>query len=372
MNKPRVLLLSAYDADSHAYWRRGLVANLDEFHWTQLTLPPRYFSWRIRGNGLIWSASEQDTLTQSYDLVIATSMVDLATLRGLVPSLGQIPTVVYFHENQFAYPKSEHQHQSLEPQMVNLYSALCADKVLFNSEYNRDSFLAGVASFLRKMPDFVPPHLSEALAEKSTVLPVPIDSAIPTGVPRQVRPDPCIVWNHRWEYDKGMDRLLLFLRALKQSVGNFELIITGKESRTLPAQIESIRKEFAQELLHCGYCETRTDYLALLAKADFVLSTAIHEFQGIAVMEAVSAGCVPLLPSRLAYPELFPERYLYQSYIDQPELEANAVVTSLKDLMNSSNESHRDALAALAETWSWSELKPRYRSLLSSLFTTSL
>ena len=35
-----------------------------------------------------------------------------------------------------------------------------------------------------------------------------------------------------------------------------------------------------------------------------VVSTAVHEFFGIGVIEATSAGAVPLLPDRLAYPEL--------------------------------------------------------------------
>ena len=100
----RILLLSAYDADSHIYWRKGLVAHLPEHQWTVLTLPGRYFSWRMRGNSMSWAFSEYETLSQPYDLVIATSMTDLSALRGFVPSLANTPTLVYFHENQFAYP----------------------------------------------------------------------------------------------------------------------------------------------------------------------------------------------------------------------------------------------------------------------------
>ena len=78
----RVLLLSAYDAESHRRWRKGLVKHLPDFDWTVLTLPPRFFSWRIRGNPLSWAFLERKTLEKEYDCLLATSMVDLAVLRG--------------------------------------------------------------------------------------------------------------------------------------------------------------------------------------------------------------------------------------------------------------------------------------------------
>jgi hypothetical protein len=51
-------------------------------------------------------------------------MVDLATLRGLIPDLAQIPSVLYFHENQFAYPAGQQRKENVEPVLVPLYSAL--------------------------------------------------------------------------------------------------------------------------------------------------------------------------------------------------------------------------------------------------------
>ncbi|HEY7884932.1 MAG TPA: DUF3524 domain-containing protein, partial [Cellvibrionaceae bacterium] len=139
----RVLVLSAYDAPSHKRWHQNLVDALDDIHWTVLTLPPRYFRWRIRANSLYWALACREQLLQPYDVVLATSMTDLTGLRSLLPELAKIPTIIYFHENQFVYPVTLQQHALLEPQMMTLYSALSADALVFNSAFNRDTFMAG-------------------------------------------------------------------------------------------------------------------------------------------------------------------------------------------------------------------------------------
>ena len=138
--RKRLLLLSAYDAPSHAHWRHQLTTQLPEFDWTELYLPPRYFNWRIRSNAMQWASTEHNYLSREYDLVLATSMVDLASLRGLIPKLAKIPNVLYFHENQFAYPTGQQRSENIEPQIVPLHAALCADAIIFNSALNRESW----------------------------------------------------------------------------------------------------------------------------------------------------------------------------------------------------------------------------------------
>ncbi len=337
----KALMLSAYDAESHAYWRQGLYRAFSSYEWTTLTLPPRYFSWRIRGNGLTWF--QHPALKERYDICIATSMVDIATLKGLNPSLASLPTLLYFHENQFAYPESTRSDKSarIEAQMVQIYSALCCDVVAFNSEYNRTTFFEGVSALLKKFPDGVPKGVVDVVREKSIVLPVGVEAEIsPEGAVSKASSwsqgevfDPHFVWNHRWEYDKGPERLLAFLQALPEAL-NATFHIVGQSFRSVPEAFQEIHAllESRGWLGKWGYVESKVDYHQLLERAHVVLSTSNHDFQGLSVMEAVSRGCIPVLPNRLAYPDFFSDDYLYAGS-DCIEKEAQAMATHVMGML---------------------------------------
>ncbi len=368
----RILLLSAYDAASHARWRQALQDGFPEHHWTQLTLPPRYFSWRIRGNSLTWAFSQRELLDGDYDLLIATSMVDLSSLRGFVPRLAQLPTLLYFHENQFAYPASGQAHQGVEPQIIGLYSALCADCLVFNSDFNRRSFLAGAEALLQRLPDGVPTGLNDVLRQRSRVLPVPLrDMPAPVSRPSA---DDCfqVVWNHRWEYDKGPERLLAmlehFFAYLGVTPGSVIVHVVGQGFRQAPAAFTGIRDLLTEKnaLGTWGYLASATDYGSLLHRCHLVLSTALHDFQGLAVLEAVAAGCVPLVPARQAYPEWFGEEYCYPGDLQNPAHEADAMANALHGRFVQ-YRAGQWPMAPDVTRFNWLSLRDDYECLLKAL-----
>ena len=345
--RPRVWLLSGYRADSHAAWADWLLGSQPRVDWQRLELPGRHFAWRIRGNPLSWL----DALPpESPDLLLATSMVDLATLKGLHPRLAGVPALYYFHENQFAYPLSERQRHWLEPRMVQLYGGLAADRLLFNSAFNRDSYLQGVAGLLGQMPDAVPPGIVERLEQKSSLCPVPI-----APVPAAAERDPqLLLWNHRWEHDKAPE---LFADAMIQLAGEgvpFRLALLGKRPRQVPPALARLREALPERIVADGRLPL-ADYRALLGRASIAVSTARHEFQGLALLEATSAGARPLVPDALCYPEQYPPVCRY------PEGDQQALVARLRQWLT-------DGLPPAVDVSPWysDQLAPVWAEVLAS------
>ena len=113
-----------------------------------------------------------------------------------------------------------------------------------------------------------------------------------------------------------------------------------------------------QQILHCGFVETREKYSRLLALGDIVVSTAKHEFYGISIIEAVRAGCIPLIPDCLSYPELFPAQYLYEN---------KGLYKRLKSFFHDPGTIDRTATRSMTDRFSWKQLSGKYLKWFSDL-----
>ncbi len=162
---------------------------------------------------------------------------------------------------------------------------------------------------------------------------------------------PIIIWNHRWEHDKNPERFFEVLSDLFSSGIDFRLILLGKTFSNSPQCFSEAKNVFGTRVLHYGYAASYRDYVALLCRGDVVVSTALHEFFGIAIIEAVRAGCLPLLPERLAYPELFAKEYLYRES-ELTEKLAQAILRSCR--------LPKESAHAITERFSWRTLAPQY------------
>jgi len=60
--------------------------------------------------------------------------------------------------------------------------------------------------------------------------------------------------------------------------------------------------------------KNKKDYYELLQRAKFVFSASLQETFGIGTVEALFLDCVPLVPNRLAYKELYSPAFKYKSF----------------------------------------------------------
>lgn len=322
----KILAFEPFDDGSHQAVRQS-ISQHSRHNWTWLTRPGRAWKWRMRlaAIELTQMAQQQGAFDPTPDVIFVTSMLSAADLRALLPpKLRDIPLVVYMHENQAAYPYSD--RSEVDPKrdvhfaLTNLTTTLAADFVIFNSEYNRQSFYAGLKDILKNAPDLKTGNWLEQIQSNSCIAwppvelpPIEYEKAQARVLHNSLR----IVWPHRWEHDKGGDELLKIAEQFTEPL-NLRWTILGEQFSNVPKALDEFREKFADQIDHIGFEPDRKKYWQHLRDCDWVLSTAKHEFFGIAVVEAMFAGCLPWLPDRLSYPELLPECARNLSPTDPP------------------------------------------------------
>ncbi len=353
----RVLVLEPYYGGSHRSFLKNLIRLPLDFE--LMTLPARKWKWRMR-LAAPYFAERLAKSQKNYDRILCSSFVDVVALRGLAPPwVRDVPVLTYFHENQFAYPVQVEDERDLHFALTNMTTALASDSVAFNSQYNLTSFLEGMAALLKKGVDLELKDPCRQIREKGRVLPPGIDFSDIDQTPRSGRSEsPIVLWNHRWEHDKDPECFFKALFELDRRGVDFKLVVLGQAYQRQPEIFAEARKRLNHRVLHFGYVRSRGDYVQWLKGADVVVSTARHEFFGIAVLEAVRAGCRPLLPARLSYPEIFPGANLY----DDAEF-----VERLQEVLIERPQLTAQKAMDLTESFSWAAQAPAYLSWLQDV-----
>lgn len=301
----RILALEPYYGGSHKAFLDGWSA-AGRHQWSLLSLPAFKWKWRMRHSAVTFARQVAQQLAGGVrpDLLLCSDMLNLAEFVGLAPKpMRNLPALVYFHENQLTYPVRCESERDYQFAMTNMTTALAADAVWFNSAFHRDSFLGALEALLNRMPDYQPLDVIQQIHDKSEVHPPGVD---PLPIRRDRPPGPLrILWAARWEHDKNPDDFFTAVMSLKDRGIQFRVSVIGEQFREVPEVFERARRHLADHIDRWGYQQTRADYEAALLDADVFVSTASHEFFGLSAVEASLAGAYPLVPRRLAYPEVF-------------------------------------------------------------------
>jgi glycosyltransferase involved in cell wall biosynthesis len=365
-----IWLLNPYHTGSHRAWAEGYAAH-SRHAVRVLSMQGYFWKWRMQGGALELAEQAKAALAEGPrpDALLATSMTNLPAFLALTRrALGNVPAVLYMHENQLTYPTPPGAKRDLTYGAIQHLSSLAADRVCFNSDYHLRAWFDELPRLLKHFPDYTHLETVDTARAKSCVLPVGCDLGRYDGYggrrgDAETRREeaPLILWNQRWEFDKDPATMLAALYALAEEGFPFRVALAGENFRVQPAEFTEARQRLGPRLVHFGYAEDEAAYARLLWEADVVLSTAVHEFFGVGVVEAVYCGATPVLPRRLSYPELIPATFHARClYDDYPGLLARlrACTTCPEPL---------PALRGAMARFDWSALGPVYDDLLEDV-----
>ncbi|MBD3402935.1 DUF3524 domain-containing protein [candidate division GN15 bacterium] len=362
----KILALEPFYGGSHRAFLDGW-RDHSSHAWTILGLPDRHWKWRMRHAAVTLAETVKKRVAngETWDLLFCSDMLNLAEFVGLAPeTVRALPRLIYFHENQLTYPDRVGDERDLQLAFTNYSSMLAADRVWFNSAFHRDQFFAALHDWLARMPDFEQRAMIAQVRAKSTVA-YPGIREIAAGPPDYHGPAR-LLWSARWEHDKNPDDFLQALRVLADRGVEFRLNVIGQAYREVPAAFDVLRSEFGERILRWGHQPSRQAYEQALVESDLVVSTAVHEFFGIAVLEAAQAGVIPIVPNRLSYPEVIgAEPFLYEGSVDGLADRLEARIASINAGDDLSEE--RTLARQIASQYLWQSVTPTMDTWLNEL-----
>tara|TARA_Y100001970_G_scaffold271771_1_gene367607 strand:- start:2217 stop:3305 length:1089 start_codon:yes stop_codon:yes gene_type:complete len=360
----KILIIEPYYTGSHKQWAEGY-QKYSQHEIMILSMKGQFWKWRMHG-GAVTLAKEYKKLDFNPDLILASDMLDLSTFNALIKTRAR--TAIYFHENQLSYPWSPNDRDIIQKRdhhygFINYSSALVADHVFFNSKFHMNSFINDLHLFLKSFPDYNELNTINNIQEKSDVLYLGLELEKFDIYKKAHHNRPLILWNHRWEYDKNPDAFFSILKQIKNAKYDFDLAVLGENFNNSPNIFLNAKKNFKKNILHWGYVEDFNIYSEWLWKANIIPVTSKQDFFGASVMEAIYCNTYPLLPNRLSYPELIPNR-LHEDLIYKNEEDLyKKIIQAIKNF----NMQNFKIIRKAAKEYDWKFLAPIYDNKMESI-----
>ena len=164
-----------------------------------------------------------------------------------------------------------------------MLSALSADKALFNSKYNLNSFIDNLKSFFKLQPDYRPSisDLQTKITKKSCVMYFPLNISPPqSNLITESNDILHIVWPHRWEHDKNPNDFFECLFKLHLDGCNFRLSVLGESFTDVPEIFSEAKNLLSSKIQHFGRIDTKDDYFTVIRYAiKLILSKKYHKVE---------------------------------------------------------------------------------------------
>lgn len=295
------------------------------------------------------------------DALVASTPIDLATVMGLLdPGIPRPPTLLYMHESQIGYPPGPKGGRAHGGIINDWRSISAADRVAVATRFHQSVLVKQMPPFVEELIEGAGSKL-ESMLSSIEILPIGIDTSrlAPTTITGPIR----VMWNHRWSHDKGPGEFAHALSVLAGEGHKFGVYALGEVERSGRRAYEHLLNQLNDRVILSGYQEEDA-YLRALCRSDLVVSSAQHDFFGLAVAEAIAAGARPLLPQRLSYPEIVPESLRPTLLYEAGLVEAlRSVLTTSRQVLHQ----YRATTMAHVSAFEWSKLAPKYDGLIDDM-----
>jgi len=204
-----------------------------------------------------------------------------------------VPCISYLHWFDTRRPSTPKQRVHEPALLAALTGLAVSDEVGCNSRYGRDQVLAHARRWFHA--DAV-----AALSQRIRILPPPVNATelAPRRRPRK-NPLPLILINHRLlKYTGVRTALTTVLPRFWQDNKSFHVHVTNPSRMRLAGTITQVPWLTVETL-------PRSDYVKLLQRCDIVVAPHRATHWSISTVEAICAGCVPLMNVEGFFPEMF-------------------------------------------------------------------
>lgn len=181
---------------------------------------------------------------------------------------------------------------------------------------------------------------------------------------RQLRPS--LLFFGRWSSNKGIDRLLVLFAALRARDASWQLILAGRPYDLTREDIEKHAGAlFVETGIEIHESPTDANLRELMTRASYFACLSRHEGFGIAAIEAMSAGLVPLLSDIPPFRKIVREsscgllvRFAEGDGGDPSQ--AAADILALHDELLQTRNPQRHRAAAFAQRYDWPSVADRF------------
>ncbi len=301
-----LLYLESYGSGSHERIAR-LLQRFSRHHVDIIFLARDHWRWLALAGHRTFARAISSLNYARPDFIVYSGPASATLVISALPrNWSWVASAAYFHESQWTYPAIDFDPR---PYLVGHLETLEAvDQVWFNSSFHHHEFrrsaLANPSSRVRRLAH----EIVERQWCKTRVLHPPVH--VETQPANESGSVCHIAWAARWERDKRPDILVRALQSVI-SAGLEPLVHLLGSPSGVPSSRDEIPEMLRPFIAPGSGFPGRMEYERRLSCSDIWISTAEHEFFGVAALEAALLGATPIVPRALAYPETLPSAPSY-------------------------------------------------------------